>query len=56
LHKTVTDSNAKIKQAELDIDTNLADQKAAEKAIEDQKVVIELVQKKLDEARNQKAK
>jgi hypothetical protein len=56
LHKTVTDSNAKIKQAELDIETNLAEQKAAEQAIADQKVVVDLVQKKLDEARSQKPK
>lgn len=56
LHKTVTDSNAKIKQAELDIETNLAEQKAAEQAIADQKIVVDLVQKKLDEARSQKPK
>lgn len=56
LHKTVTDSNAKIKQAELDIETNLAEQKTAEQAIADQKVVVDLVQKKLDEARSQKPK
>ena len=56
LHKTVTDSNAKIKQAELDIETNLAEQKEAEQAIADQKVVVDLVQKKLDEARSQKPK
>lgn len=56
LHKTVTDSNAKIKQAELDIDTNLEEQKAADQAIADQKIVVDLVQKKLDEARSQKPK
>ena len=56
LHKTVTDSNAKIKQAELDIETNLEEQKAANQAIADQKIVVDLVQKKLDEARSQKPK
>ena len=56
LHKTVTDSNAKIKQAELDIETNLDEQKAANQAIADQKIVVDLVQKKLDEARSQKPK
>lgn len=56
LHKTVTDSNAKIKQAELDIQTNLEEQKAANQAIADQKIVVDLVQKKLDEARSQKPK
>lgn len=56
LHKTVTDSNAKIKQAELDIETNLEEQKAANQAIADQKIVVDLVQKKLDDARSQKPK
>ncbi len=56
LHKTVTDSDAKIKQAEFDIKTNLEEQKAADQAIADQKVVVDLVQKKLDEARGQKPK
>jgi hypothetical protein len=54
LHKTVTDSNAKIKQAELDIETNVEEQKAVNQAIADQKIVVDLVQKKLDEARSQK--
>jgi hypothetical protein len=56
LHKTITDSNAKIKQAELDIEANLEAQKSAEKQITDQKVVVDAVQKKLDEARSQKPK
>lgn len=56
LHKIVTDSNAKIKQAELAIETNVAEQKAADQAIADQKIVVDLVQKKLDEARSQKPK
>ena len=56
LHKTVTDSNAKIKQAELDIETNVGEQKAANQAIADQKIVVDVVQKRLDEARSQKPK
>ncbi len=54
LHKTVTDSKDKIKQAEADIVANLEAQKSTEKAIEDQKIVVDLVQKKLDEAKSQK--
>ncbi len=54
LHKTITDSKAKIKQAEADIVTNLDNQKSTEKEIEDQKVVIDLVQKKLDAAKAEK--
>lgn len=54
LHKTVTDSKAKIKQAEADIVTNLDNQKSTEKEIEDQKTVIDLVQKKLDAAKAEK--
>ena len=56
LHKTITDSNAKIKQAELDIEANLEAQEAAKKQIADQRLVVDAVQKKLDEARSQKIK
>jgi predicted nucleic acid-binding Zn-ribbon protein len=54
LHKTITDSNAKIKQAELDIETNLEEQKTTQGQIDDQKKVVELVQTKLTNAKNQK--
>ena len=54
LHKVITDANAKIKQAELDLETNLAAQKTNSAAIKDQKTVVALVDKKLDEVRAQK--
>ena len=56
LHKVVTDANAKIKQAELDLETNLAAQETNSAAIKDQKTVVSLVDKKLDEVRAQKPK
>ncbi len=54
LNKAVTDAKAKIKQAELDIETNLAGQKTNRAAIKDQKTVVGLVEKKLDEAKKEK--
>ncbi len=54
LHKTITDSQAKIKQAELDIETNLEEQKTTQGQIDDQKKVVELVQTKLNNVKNQK--
>jgi hypothetical protein len=54
LHKVITDANAKIKQAELDLETNLAAQQTNSAAIKDQKTVVSLVDKKLDDVRAQK--
>jgi len=56
LHKIVTDSNAKIKKAELDIQTNLEEQEAARTDIANQKIVLDTVQKKLDKMKAQKPK
>ncbi len=55
-HKVVTDANAKIKQAELDLETNLAAQKTNSAAIKDQKTVVAVVDKKLDDVRAQEPK
>ena len=54
LHKVITDSNNKIVKAEEDIITNLENQELAQKEIDNQKVVVAGVQKKLDEAAGKK--
>jgi len=56
LHKIVTDSNAKIKKAEMDITTNLEAQEAAKTEIANQKIIIDSVQVKLDKMKAQKPK
>ena len=56
LHKLVTDSNAKIKKAEMDIKTNLEEQEKAKTDIANQKIVLDAVQKKLDKMKSQKPK
>jgi predicted nucleic acid-binding Zn-ribbon protein len=56
LHKVVTDANAKIKKAEMDITTNLEAQEAAKTEIANQKIVIDSVQQKLDKMKAQKPK
>jgi len=56
LHKVVTDSNAKIKKAELDIKTNLEEQEKTKTDIANQKIVLDAVQKKLDKMKAQKPK
>ena len=56
LHKVVTDANAKIKKAEMDITTNLEAQEASKTEIANQKIVIDTVQKKLDKMKAQKSK
>ena len=54
LHKVITDSQAKIKKAEMDIEANLESQKTTQAQIEEQEKVIELVENKLTEAKNKK--
>lgn len=56
LHKLVTDSNAKIKKAEMDIKTNLEEQQKTKTDIANQKIVVDAVQKKLDKMKSQKPK
>jgi hypothetical protein len=55
LHKVITDAQARIKQAELDIEANLEAQKANQAQIEEQKKVVDLVQNKLTEAKSKTA-
>jgi hypothetical protein len=56
LHKVVTDSNTKIKKAELDIKTNMEGQEKTKTDIANQKIVLDAVQKKLDKMKSQKPK
>jgi len=54
LHKVVADSEAKIKQAELDITANLEAQATTQAQIEEQEKVVELVTTKYNEAKSKK--
>lgn len=51
LHKIIEDSRKRIEQAEKDIESNLSEQADAQKQIGAQTVVVEEVQKKLEEAK-----
>lgn len=53
-HKDIESSTATIAQAEQDIKDNLRDQELAQKDIDNQNKVIEVVQKKLDDLKDQK--
>jgi hypothetical protein len=54
LHKLIDDSNKKIAQANTDIETNLKNQELGQKEIDNQKGIVDGVQKKLDAAKKQK--
>lgn len=54
LHKVIADSEAKIKQAELDITANLEAQATTQTQIEEQEKVVELVTTKYNEAKAKK--
>jgi hypothetical protein len=54
LHKVIADSEAKIKQAELDITANQEAQTATQAQIEEQEKVVELVNTKYNEAKAKK--
>jgi predicted nucleic acid-binding Zn-ribbon protein len=54
MQKTIETAKTKIADTELQVTANLEEQAAAQKLIDDQKLMIEAIQKKLDETKAKK--